>query len=209
VIIEQPVVPHHAPPVVVPHQAPPVVVPHTSVNPLPTQAEVTIQVAEGARLLVDGKEVSLRATSEKFFTPELDPSRIYYYEMKATIQKDGKDLSASKRVAVRAGQQVAVDLRDVKSWTAPKPEQEEVARVTVKVPENTQLYVDGVQFPQFSGERTFNTPRLTVGQPYHYSFKAEITRDGQKVSETQNVTVQAGKDISVDFQKLPVRAASR
>jgi len=205
IIIEKPVIYHQASTIF--PEVKSVVMPHVQASP--KQAEVTIQVAQGSKLLVDGKEINLTSSTERFLTPELDPSRIYFYEMKATAKQDGKELSASKRVAVKAGEKVAVDLRDLKGWTLPTPEQEEVAKVTVKLPENAELYVDGVRLPQFSGERTFNSPPLTRGQTFHYTFKAEIKREGKTLSDTQKVSVQAGKTVSVNFEQLPVRAASR
>jgi len=149
------------------------------------------------------------ATSQTFVTPALDPSRIYFYEMKAVAQKDGKPVAATKRVSVQAGHTVKVDLKDLKSWTAPKPEKEEAAVLNVKLPEEARLFVDGVLCPLTSGERTFDTPALERGKTFHYALKAEVNRGGKTVSETQVVEVEAGKRIAVEFNKLPVVAASR
>jgi uncharacterized protein (TIGR03000 family) len=174
------------------------------------QATVTIQVAEGARFTVDGKDVAVAAPQQTFLTPELDPSRVYYYEMQASVKQGGKDVAASKRVAVKAGETLTVDLRDMKPWTAPKPEnKEEAASVKVNLPREAQLYVDGVQLNLNGEENTFNSPPLPVGKPFHYTFKAELTRDGQKVTETRKVTVEAGKTVSLSFEKFPVVTAGR
>jgi uncharacterized protein (TIGR03000 family) len=170
---------------------------------------VTIEIAAGSKLTVDGKEVTFAGNSQTFVTPALDPSRIYFYEMKATGQKDGKPVAATKRVSVQAGHTIKVDLKDMKSWTAPKPEKEEAALINVKLPDDARLYVDGVLCPLSSGERTFDTPALERGKTFHYTLKAEITRSGKTVSETQVVEVEAGKQVAVEFNKLPVVAASR
>jgi len=177
--------------------------------PAANQATVTIEIAAGSTLTVDGKEIPLAGTSQTFVTPALDPSRIYFYEMKATAQKEGKPVAATKRVSVQAGSVVRVDLKDLKSWTAPKPEREEAALLNVKLPDDARLFVDGVLCPLTTGERTFDTPALERGKTYHYTLKAELTRGGKTVSETQVVEVEAGKRVAVEFNKLPVVAASR
>jgi uncharacterized protein (TIGR03000 family) len=172
------------------------------------QATVTIQVAEGAKLTIDGKAIAMTGTTQTFFTPELDPSRVYFYEMKATAKKDGKELSANKKVAVRAGEKVKVDLRELKPWKAPSPEKEE-ASLSVKLPADARLYVDGVLCPLDSSERNFETPPLEKGKQFTYTLKAEVVRDGKTLSETKRVPVEAGQQVSVEFGNLTVATASR
>ncbi len=188
----------------------PVIVPHYhAVAPAAHQAQVTIEIAAGSKLTVDGQAIALEGNSQKFVTPELDPSRIYFYEMKATGVKDGKPVAVTKRVTVQAGQSVKVDLSQLKGWTAPKPDKEEAAMINVKLPSEARLYVDGVLCPLTTSERNFDTPALERGKTFHYTLKAEMIRDGRTVSETQRVAVEAGKLVAVEFAKLPVLAASR
>jgi uncharacterized protein (TIGR03000 family) len=171
---------------------------------------VTIEIAEGAKLTVDGTEVAVPSGKQTFVTPTLDPNRVYFYEMKAAAKKDGKDVSVSKRISVKAGQTVSVKLTELKPWTAPKPDnKEETAQISVKLPKEAQLYVDGVLCPLTSAERAFDTPPLAKGKTFQYTLKAEITREGKTVSETKRISVAAGKQVAVEFEKLPVLAASR
>jgi uncharacterized protein (TIGR03000 family) len=182
--------------------------PPAVVAPKVTQASVTIQVAEGATLSVDGKTVVMTAPSQTFVTPELDTKRTYFYDMKATAKKDGKELSTSKKVAVRAGEKITVDLRDLKPWKAPNPDKEE-ASLSVKLPAEAKLYVDGVLCPLTSAERVFETPPLAKGKQFTYTLKAELVREGKTLTETKRVPVEAGKRVSVEFGNLGVATASR
>jgi uncharacterized protein (TIGR03000 family) len=188
------------------HAAAPVAAPAVAAA---QQATVTVKVPEGAKFSVDGKEVAVATPEQTFLTPALEASRTYYYEMKASTKKDGKELSASQRVAIKAGEKVTVDLRDVKPWSAPKENKDETARVQIRLPKDAQLYVDGVLIKMDGEEGTFRTPTLVPGKPYYYTFKAELDRDGDKVSETQKVTVEAGRTVAVEFEKFPVRTAGR
>jgi uncharacterized protein (TIGR03000 family) len=74
------------------------------------------------------------------------------------------------------------------------------AKVTVRLPAGAKLFVDGKETNQQSRtSRSFFTPRLERNQDYSYTVKAEITRNGQTVSESKRVVVRAGQVSSVDF----------
>jgi uncharacterized protein (TIGR03000 family) len=49
--------------------------------------------------------------------------------------------------------------------------------------------------------RVLVTPALEAGQSYHYDLKAEVVRDGQRVTLTQAITVRPGEktEVSLDF----------
>jgi uncharacterized protein (TIGR03000 family) len=197
VVVVQPVVVEkhvHTTPHVVPHAA--------------NQARVTIHVAEGARLSVEGQPVAISGTSQSFLSPTLETGRDYNYEMKATIVHDGKEQAVSKRVVVRAGESVTVDLRE--AVATPAAPAREAAKVHVKMPREAKLFVDGVQVPVANGDRVLDTPPLEKGKPYHYTMKAELKLEGRTVTQTKHVGVEAGKAATVEFEQLTgLSAASR
>jgi uncharacterized protein (TIGR03000 family) len=73
------------------------------------------------------------------------------------------------------------------------------ARVVVKVPEGARLFVDNEPCPLTSAERSFDTPELRPGVTYHYTLRAEVTRDGRTLKESKRVTVTAGRETKVEF----------
>jgi uncharacterized protein (TIGR03000 family) len=79
---------------------------------------------------------------------------------------------------------------------------QEAAQVTVRVPAEARLYVNSVLCPLTSETRSFNTPALERGREYFYNLRAEMVRDGETVSQTQRVTVTAGRQVSVEFNDL-------
>lgn len=95
---------------------------------------------------------------------------------------------------------------------APKPVEKKAeaasARITVRLPADAKLSVDGVECPLASDTRAFETPRLQPGQKFYYTVKAEVVRDGKPVSETKRVIFEAGRQIDVEF-RLPVESARR
>ncbi len=76
------------------------------------------------------------------------------------------------------------------------------ARLTVTLPADARLFVDGQAVKTVSGTKTFTTPRLEKGQDYFYEVQAEVVRDGKPMTETKRVVVRAGEEAKVAFSKL-------
>jgi uncharacterized protein (TIGR03000 family) len=166
---------------------------------LSNQATIVVQGADGAKLYADGQLINDTSSPRTFLSPELQPGRDYYYTVKVERTRDGKTVTESKRIYVRAGLTTRVDFTG-----------SAVAHVTVRVPQDARLTVDGVALPLTSATRTFETPRLEAGRQYYYTVRAEVVRGGQTRADSRRVVVEAGKDVDVDFRGLdPVRTASR
>jgi uncharacterized protein (TIGR03000 family) len=164
----------------------------------PNAATVVIKAPTGVRILVDGQETNRNTAEEVFTTPALEPGRTYQYVFKAEAVRDGRTVTDVKRVMVQAGRQAEVDFTDLAGDRGAA----EAAKVTVRVPEDAKLYVDNVQCPLTSTSRTFETPKLQPGRRYFYTVRAEVERDGQPVSESRRIYVEAGQTTNVDFKDL-------
>lgn len=73
------------------------------------------------------------------------------------------------------------------------------ARVVVSLPADAKLFVQDQQMTGRSTERTFITPALETGYTYTYTLRAEVIRDGQKLTETKTVSVRARHTSRVSF----------
>jgi uncharacterized protein (TIGR03000 family) len=71
--------------------------------PFSQRARLTLQVPAGASLVVNDQEIALPSPNPEFITPPLEPGRDYYYDCKVTVVRDGKAVTRTKRVTVRAG----------------------------------------------------------------------------------------------------------
>jgi uncharacterized protein (TIGR03000 family) len=196
--------------------APPVV-PGTPVTPtLPTTpkkdekkaslgnaAEVVLKAPLGVQLSVEGNAIPRTAAEQAFRTPDLEPGYGYTYTFKASVAREGKTVSYIKQVQVRAGEVSEAD------FTKLTTQGKDTATVTVKLPSDARLYVDGVQCPLTSSTRSFDTPDLNAGQRYYYTLKAEVVREGETRVATRRVTLEAGKQVTVEFKDLTVQTASR
>ncbi len=78
------------------------------------------------------------------------------------------------------------------------------ATLRVHLPADAILYVDGKLTSSASGTRQFVSPPLDPNKNYHYSLKAEATRDGKTVTTTRRVDVRAGRteEVYLNFDNL-------
>jgi uncharacterized protein (TIGR03000 family) len=83
-----------------------------SVAPAPTQvqSQLNIRLPENAHLWVEGKEISKPGTAYQLTSPPLDSGYNYTYHLKAQWNEGNAQMTRTRAVHIRAGQQVNVDL---------------------------------------------------------------------------------------------------
>lgn len=174
-------------------------------------ATVVVKAPTDVRLRFDGQQTTRTKAQETFATPALQAGRRYSYQVEAETVRNGKRVTRTRRVFVRAGERTEIDFSDLAApqTTVVHQTQSEPAHVTVELPDNARLFVDGRHFTTGSGRRSFNTPKLKPGKNYHYTFKAEVQRNGRTISETREAQVAAGKSITVTFPKLSAVRTAR
>lgn len=174
-----------------------------AVNSIPSnRGQVVIYAPADAKLFADGQATSLSGSERVFQTPELVAGRDFQYSLKVVYNEAGESKTISKDVVVRAGHRTVVDFN--------APTDRVTSAVTVNLPANSKLFVDGVATPGAGGKQTFRTPELTKGKPYVYQFKAEVERDGKMETVSREVTFKGGEPVVVDFvEPTGVRTASR
>jgi uncharacterized protein (TIGR03000 family) len=73
-------------------------------------ATIFVNVPADARLTIDGEATTSTSAQRVFVSPTLNPGREYHYTLKAEFQKDGKMVSVSKDITVKAGNETRVNL---------------------------------------------------------------------------------------------------
>jgi uncharacterized protein (TIGR03000 family) len=71
--------------------------------------------------------------------------------------------------------------------------------LTVSVPEDAKVFVNGKETSTPGVERQFISRNLVPGYRYSYRIRAEVIRDGEPVVETKIVEVQSGDMAQVSF----------
>jgi uncharacterized protein (TIGR03000 family) len=73
------------------------------------------------------------------------------------------------------------------------------ATLTVNVPANARIFVNGTSTRSHGAVRRYVSRGLTPGSEYSYEIKAELDLDGETIEETKIVKVRAGDSIQVAF----------
>jgi uncharacterized protein (TIGR03000 family) len=72
------------------------------------------------------------------------------------------------------------------------------ASLIVDLPADATLTIEGQATTSTSARRVFVTPALPPGS-FHYTLKAEVLRNGQKLTATEVVPVRAGATVQVSL----------
>jgi len=73
------------------------------------------------------------------------------------------------------------------------------ATVVVTLPADAKLFANGEPIDLIGPVRTFRTPVIEIGKPYHYEMSMEVVRNGQTIKKSQQVLIEAGKIARVIF----------
>jgi uncharacterized protein (TIGR03000 family) len=159
------------------------------------RAQVVVLAPAGAKLFAEGEATTLTGTERVFLTPELAAGRDFQY----TLKLENGTESTTKQIVVRAGHRTVVDFNGADRVTTP---------VTVNLPANAKLFVDGVPATVTGGTHTFRTPELVKGKAFTYDMRAEVDKNGTTEVVNKKVTFTAGEPLTVNFvEPAAVRTA--
>jgi uncharacterized protein (TIGR03000 family) len=79
----------------------------------PHRAKLIVELPADARLYIDDRAMKTSSDVRTFSTPDLEPGQLYYYEVRAELVRDGKPVTQTKRVIVRAGATVRASFGDL------------------------------------------------------------------------------------------------
>jgi len=73
-------------------------------------ATIVVNLPENARLSIDGEQTRSTSTRRVFVSPTLEAGKEYTYTLQAEFNQDGKPVTITRDVSVRAGKEVNVKL---------------------------------------------------------------------------------------------------
>jgi uncharacterized protein (TIGR03000 family) len=85
----------------------------TDLSEAGSPARVRVKLPADADLFVDGVRVPQTSEVRSFQTPKLEAGRSYYYTLKAEAVRDGRTVSATKRITVEPGKETKVEFADL------------------------------------------------------------------------------------------------
>jgi uncharacterized protein (TIGR03000 family) len=84
----------------------------------PGKGKLIIDVPEDAKLYIDDQLMKTSSGKRTFNTPALERGQTYYYIVRAEVVMDGQSYSETKRVLVRAGDQIQAGFPELESKLA-------------------------------------------------------------------------------------------
>lgn len=80
-------------------------------RPVGAVAWLDVRVPAEADLWVQGQRMTVTGAERRFTSPSLTPGRDYTYDVRATWSEEGRSVTQERRVTVRAGDRIGLDLR--------------------------------------------------------------------------------------------------
>jgi uncharacterized protein (TIGR03000 family) len=173
-------------------------------------AILNVAVPADAKVFVNGLPTTSTGVNRRYVSNNLEPGYNYTYELKVELIRDGKTLSETKIVKVRAGDSadLAFDFNNASEEKIAKEPAK--TSVTLLVPDDAQVYLSGNPTRSFGPVREFSTTKLEAGNIWNnYVVRVEVQRDGRTLSKEQTITLQAGenRELKFDFDVEKVASA--
>ena len=87
-----------------------------------TRAKLIVEVPADAKLYIDDQLMKTPATRRVYSTPDLERGQLYYYMVRVEVVREGQKQTETKRVILRAGQEVRADFTGMEAVAAVKAE---------------------------------------------------------------------------------------
>jgi len=127
----------------------------------------------------------------------------YLYKVRAEINRDGRLVSQTRIVRVRAGEATNVDF-DL------EPAGEVQTALTLHVPQDATVVLAGEETTATGTVRTYRTAALDARQTWSgYTVQVSVVRNGRQVSEEKTIDLVGGQQTSLAFTFDDERVAFR
>ena len=143
-----------------------------------------------SRVYVNNRLTKTTGGSRSYVSKNLKLGKSYTFNVQAVIERDGKEISLTKEVVLRAGITSNVNFDF---------DQPVLTQLTIKVPENASIELCGNKTSAIGKVRNFKT-RLMPGKTWKdYKVAVKIKEDGKLVEKTKSLSISAGGQYVVDF----------
>jgi uncharacterized protein (TIGR03000 family) len=82
-----------------------------------SRAKLVVEVPADAKLYIDDQLMKTTAAKRVFSTPVLAQGQAYFYDVRVEVVRDGKTVSDSKRIIVRAGEEARANFAGLEATT--------------------------------------------------------------------------------------------
>ncbi|HEX4132154.1 MAG TPA: TIGR03000 domain-containing protein [Pirellulales bacterium] len=165
---------------------------------------LNVKVPPTAVVYVNGKRTQLTGAQRTFMTAHVTPGQTYSYEVRAEWKENNRPVTRTEIVAIAAGQRRSVAFDNlpagVEHVAAGSLVMVDRATLTLHVPAEAKVFVNGQPSNQFGATRVFATTVPADPQKAaHYDVRVEVPRNGQLLVRERTVSLAAGANREVIF----------
>jgi uncharacterized protein (TIGR03000 family) len=156
-------------------------------------AVLAVDVPADAEIYVNGSKTMTEGSHRRYMSTGLISGRTYPYEVRAVVDRGGRQRTITKFVTLTAGFEAKM------SFEFADGEQPETM-LTLYVPAEAKVNLAGTDTEKTGSERVFTTARLEAGQVWDdYRVRVTLDRGGQKITKEETVTLRGGEDHELRF----------
>jgi uncharacterized protein (TIGR03000 family) len=162
-------------------------------------ATLNVHVPADAKVFVNGLATKSSGAERHYVSNGLRPGYNYSYEIRAEFIRDGRSVSQTKTVKLRAGDSsdVTFELTGDEEQVAEQPVN---TSLTLHVPADAKVYLSGNETHGSGEVRRFSTTKLQAGQKWQdYVVRVEVQRNGKTMTKEETVSLNGGDARELDI----------
>lgn len=183
-----------------------------------TSVYFTVSVPADAKVMINGKETTTTGASRTYVSRGLEAGRQYKYDIRAEAVRDGKTVSDTQTVTVRAGDRqnlsFALNEQATDEQVVEEADENEAPKTTLKlrVPDEADVSLSGHETTSKGRLRVFTTTQLGAGETWdNYVIHAEVERNGERLSKEVVISLTAGetREVAIGFSNEKLAGLAR
>lgn len=161
---------------------------------------LVVSVPEDVKLTINGREMRETGVERRFVSHGLHTGVNYSYEIKAQAIRNGVPVTKHANVLLAAGKQesLSFDFRDNQLPTKPVAATVRTT-LTVSLPGDAKLYIDGFERSLTGDMRQFVTTKLEAGKVESCVVRATVKRGAKEHSKESVLTLKGGESHELAF----------
>ena len=162
-----------------------------------------VEVPENAKVFINGNPTTVTGGLRRFAANGLADDKQYAYEVKMVVEDGGRSKELTRTVWLVAGEEQTVsfnaaDASRVADALEPATSPTAKTNLTLLVPADARVWIEGQLMASTGPVRTFGTNRLAEGQEWaEYEVRVVTLVDGQEQAVVKRLTLTGGKDVDV------------
>jgi uncharacterized protein (TIGR03000 family) len=175
-------------------EAPPEPAPLEGVQLDRSRGILTVRLPEDAKLYVNGQLTRSTGSSRRFVSTNLTAGNRYPYDLRAVIERDGREETRTKNVRLVAGDKAHVEF----DFAAEQPVE---TKLTLNLPADATVELAGSATTSTGPVRSFSTTKLAEGELWSkYTVQVSVERDGRTLTKKQTIDLRGGESRDLDFE---------